>query len=149
MVKVFSFTENRDNILDYPVWHLQKGQSYRPYQVVEGRMQGKAVVAKLASVDEREQARALMGQSIVVPRSELPRLPVGEYYWSQLMGLAVYDRQDQCLGKIEDIFETGANDVLVVRGHSGVEVLIPYADAVVLAVDLAAQRMQVDWQADY
>ncbi|MEW5792608.1 MAG: ribosome maturation factor RimM [Pseudomonadota bacterium] len=147
MVKVYSFTDERADILRYPRWWLQQGRDWRPYRVAMGRQQGKTLVAQLEGVVDREQARALLGKTIAVPREQLPPLPPGEYYWSQLEGLQVYNPQGQHLGQVDHLFETGANDVLVVRAVDGSEILIPYT--VVQAVDLAAGRLEADWQLDY
>ena len=76
-------------------------------------MQGKGIVAQLASIVDRDQAESLIGSKILVPSDALPKLPEGEYYWHQLLGLAV-SNQDQELGVIASLMETGANDVLVV-----------------------------------
>ena len=87
----------------------------------------------------------------------MPDLPSNDYYWHQLEGLAVYrldgeqleGEQKVLLGRVAYLFETGANDVLVVRSDSGEEVLVPYLpDQVVLSVDVAAGEMIVDWLLD-
>ena len=147
MVKVFSYTEYRPDILEFPTWWLGQPGNWRPYKVMEGREQAKTLVAQLEGVDDREQARALLGQSIAVPREQLPPLEADTYYWSELVGLQVLNPGGELLGILDHLFETGANDVMVVRAPAGGEILIPYT--AVLAVDLAQQQIRVDWQADY
>lgn len=147
MVKVFSYTEIRDGILDYAPWYL--GAEHRPVAVLDGRLQGAGVVALLEGVQDREQARLLIGQEIAVPAQNLPALEEGEYYWSQLLGLVVQNREGQLLGEAAGFLETGANDVLLVRDAAGREHLIPWSDNTILAVEQAQGRILVDWQADW
>jgi 16S rRNA processing protein RimM len=96
----------------------------------------------LAGCDDREAAEAYRDLPLAIERAELPRLPAGTYYWSQIIGLTVVTDAGETLGQVAEIIETGANDVYVVRGAAG-EVLIPAAPGVVLTVDLAAGRMTV------
>lgn len=146
MVKVFSYTGQRGGILDYPRWWL--GKQRREVAVLEGRSQGKTIVARLEGVTDREEARALIGQEVAVPLEMLPLPAPGEFYWADLVGLAVVNRQGQHLGTVTGFLETGAHDVLVTR-DGALERLIPYADGVVVGVDKAAGRIEVDWQADW
>jgi 16S rRNA processing protein RimM len=104
-------------------------------------------VAKLAGCDEREAAAAIRGQHVAVPRSQLPQSQPGEYYWADLLGLAVRNLQNQALGRVERLLETGANQVLVVRGDR--ERLIPVVAAFVVTVDLAQGEIVVDWERDF
>ena len=92
-------------------------------------------------------AELLKGTDVAVPRSDLPDSGEKNIYWADLVGLEVINQQNITLGKIESLLETGAHDVLVVKGD--VERLIPYVDAFIINVDLAAKRMTVDWQQDY
>jgi len=82
-----------------------------------------------------------------VPRSQLPRAKSGEYYWVDLVGLKVVNVQSQELGRIEQILQTGANDVLVVQGER--ERLIPFLADVIREVDTTAGVVRVEWDADY
>ena len=147
-VKVYSATRPRENIFDYPVWTLETEAGGRDYALVSGRAQGKGLVARLAGVEDRETAQALRGSAIRVPRTALPPLAPGEYYWADLQGLRVITREGVELGQVADLLETGANDVLVVRGER--ERLIPYVPGeVVLEVDVAAGWLQVDWDPEF
>ncbi|WP_147174055.1 ribosome maturation factor RimM [Pseudomonas sp. SJZ079] len=152
-VKVYSFTDPIDNVLDYPRWTLKRDNEVKQVELVSGRLQGKVVVAKLKGLDDREVARSFAGFEILVPRSELPELAPGEFYWSQLVGLKVIDQVGQLLGTIDQLFETGANDVMVVKPCTDSldqrERLLPYTEQCVLSIDLAAGEMRVDWDADF
>ena len=152
-VKIFSFTDPIDNLLDYKRWTLQRDGEVKQIELVSGRLQGKILVAKLKGLDDREVARTFAGFDICVPREQLPDLAEDEFYWYQLAGLKVIDQLGQLLGTIDHLFETGANDVMVVKPCAGSlddrERLLPYTAQCVLKVDLAAGEMQVDWDADF
>jgi len=152
-VKVYSFTDPLDNLLDYRRWTLKRGNEVRQAELVQGRVQGNVLVAKLKGLDDREIARTFAEFEILVPRSELPVLDDGEFYWSQLEGLKVIDKNGQMLEILDHMLETGANDVMVVKPCAGSlddrERLLPYTDQCVQAVDLEAGEIRVDWDADF
>ena len=144
-VKVFSYTRPAENILNYPSWYLKHRDEETLYKVREGRPQGKGLVASLEGIEDRDIARLLVGADIYIERDQLPSLPEGEFYWTDLLGLQVINRQGQSLGEVVEILETGANDVLVVKGES--RELIPWVwGTYLLDVDLEAGRITVDWQ---
>lgn len=152
-VKIYSFTDPIDNLLDYHHWTLKRDGEVKQVELVSGRLQGKVLVAKLKGLDDREVARTFAGFDICVPRALLPDLDDGEYYWHQLEGLNVIDLQGQLLGRIDHLLETGSNDVMVVKPCPGSlddrERLLPYTEQCVQRVDLAAGEMRVDWDADF
>lgn len=147
-VKVFSDTEPREQITRYNPILLGRGGQWRETRIEAGRAQGKGVVMKIAGCDDRDAAAALMGDEIAVWRDQLPPLPDGEYYWADLVGLEVVTLDGARLGTVEDLFKTGANDVIVVKGDR--ERLIPYVTGqVVRDVDLEAGVLRVDWDAEF
>jgi 16S rRNA processing protein RimM len=150
-VKVFSYTDPVSNILQYTPWYLPvspQQEGWRCCEVLNGRPHGKHVVAQLAGIDDRNQAELLRGMDIAVPRDQLPEPAEGEYYWLDLKGLRVVNTHGVELGVVEDMMETGANDVLVVKGDR--QRLIPYVmDEIVKDVDLAGGVLIVDWEPDY
>jgi len=150
-VKVFSQTRPMEDILKYRHWQLEMrpGSGVRTtVQVLEGRRQGKGIVAHISGCGNRDQAAAMRGVSISVNAAELETLDDGEYYWRDLIGLTVSNQQGTELGQVSGLLETGNNDVLVVTGER--ERLIPYLPGnSVLNVDLAAGQMLVDWDADF
>jgi 16S rRNA processing protein RimM len=146
-VKVGPQTERQDGLLEYRTWHLRRSDAWHAYRLLEGRVHGNGLIARLESVEDRDQAAELRGAQIAVLRTELPPAPEGEYYWTDLIGLEVVNREGVRLGEVAEIFATGANDVLVVRGDR--ERLIPFVEAVVANVDIAGARLTVDWGADY
>ena len=147
-VKVLPLTAAAKNLLAYPRWWVRRDTEWQEYEVAEARVQSaKAVLARLAGCEEREAAARFRGSEIAVPRAQLPQAGPGEYYWADLVGLNVVNGESQSLGRIVQILETGANDVLVVQGDR--ERLIPFIGTVVRGVDEAAGVLRVDWGADY
>ena len=147
-VKVRSFTDPPANILKYVPWTLLLGEREQPVVVLEGRLQGTVVAARLEGVEDRDQAIALRGMKVTVPREAFPRAPKGHYYWADLIGLKVYTVDAVDLGVVTGLLETGANDVLEVKGDR--ERLIPFVmGPYVKEVDLDAGRMTVDWDPDF
>jgi 16S rRNA processing protein RimM len=112
------------------------------YAVRRSRAVGSMLLLELEGIDSREAVESLSGLLLEVPEDELPELPEGQYFRFQVLGLAVYDEAGRPLGHIEEIIETGANDVYVVRDTEG-ELLLPAIDSVVLQVDLLERRMTV------
>jgi len=147
-VKVFSETQPRENIFSYSPWHIYVSGEMRQVEVLRWRKQGKTLVAKLKGLDDRDAAKALIGVKIVIEKDQLPSLSNHEYYWHQLVGLTVFTRyQDlnQELGKVVELMETGANDVLMVQSETR-EHLVPWVfGEFVLDVDLEGGRIDVDW----
>ena len=148
-VKVHSDTSPRQNILDYSPWHLARPGRREVWKVSAGRLQGKLVVAKLAGCNDRDAAEQLVGAEISIRRTQLPATTEpGEFYWTDLVGLRVQTVEGVDLGRIERLFETGANDVIVVQGER--ERLVPYVwEQVVRDVDLEAGVMHVDWDPEF
>ena len=147
-VKVHSDTAPRDNILRYSSWYLKRREDWEPHKLLDGHPQGKGLVVRLQGCDDRDQAAALVGCLIAVPRERLPALDPDEYYWSDLEGLRVVTATGAELGRVSQLFATGANDVLVVRGER--ERLLPFVwNRVILEVDLEGGLIRVDWDPDF
>lgn len=148
-VKVFSFTQPRENILQYSPWLLQKNNQISEIKVVAGQRHGNVVVAELDGISDRDAAAALMGSEIMIHRQQLPKPKAGEYYWADLVGLTVLTESGVDLGKVDHLLETGANDVLVVVDGE-TERLIPFLQKqTVLKIDLDSGKMIVDWDPDF
>ncbi|MDD5472283.1 MAG: ribosome maturation factor RimM, partial [Sideroxydans sp.] len=143
-----TFTEYLDSLLDYDVWYSGSEAAWQPAKVLDAKVHGKVIVAKLEGVADRTAAEKLKGQLIAVPRAQLPEQDEDEYYWSDLIGMTVRNLQDEVLGTVENLLETGANDVLVLQGEHG-QLMLPFIESVVQDVDLSNKMIRVDWQADY
>ena len=146
-VKVQPFSEDPGTLMDFESWRVGRGEQQAHYSVEAVQDHGKALVAKLAGIDDRDAAYALRGQEISVAKSELLPPDEDEFYWSDLIGLAVVNREGVELGKVDSLMESGANDLLVGKGRR--EHLIPFVAAFVGKVDLAAGTIEVDWGEDY
>lgn len=147
-VKVHSYTDPRENIVEFEQWILRSGETENTVDVEAGRRQGRTVVAKLRGVDDPDEARALIGAQIVVRRDTLPPCGPGEYYWADLGGLDVRTLGNEALGQVDFLFGAGDHDVMVVKGDR--ERLIPFVrDQVVREVDLESGVIVVDWDPSY
>ena len=153
-ITVRSYTRPAAQILDYAEWMLgarADADDWQPVRVAATR-QSKKLLAKLAGVDDRTAAEALAGRWIAVQSSQLPPLPRGEYYWSDLTGLRVVNQDGVELGVVDHLVETGANDVLAVQrpgppGAAG-ERLLPWSPTVIVEVDLEGGCIRVAWDPD-
>jgi 16S rRNA processing protein RimM len=154
-VRIHPFADDPLAWQKMPTWWLRPddGQSssdgWRPVGCQNCRIQGQALLAGLEGVGDRTAAESLRGQLVGAPRSALPKTENDEYYWADLVGLKVANRQGHDLGEVAELLETGANDVMVVRDAQGGERLIPFVAAVVVEVDLAQGRVVVDWGTDW
>ena len=146
-VKVRSSTEPPESILRYAPWHIGRDGCWFRVGVAEGRLQGRGVIARLDGCHGRDEANGYRGCEIAVERSRLPEAEHGEYYWTDLVGLRAVTGDGVDLGEVERMMETGANDVMVVRG--GIERLIPFLPGtVVRSVDIERGVVLVDWHPD-
>ncbi|HHJ21026.1 MAG TPA: ribosome maturation factor RimM [Gammaproteobacteria bacterium] len=147
-LKVHSFTHAREDILGYKPWLMGRNGDWSTREVEAGQRHGKGIIAKLVGCDDRDQALALSGIQIAIKSEQLPELGVDDYYWSDLIGLQVETEAGVTLGVVDSLLETGANDVMVVKGDR--ERVIPYAQPeYVKSIDLHAGKMVVDWDPEF
>ncbi len=166
-VNVFSYTDPPENLLSYRDWVLvHRDGREQVLKVVDGKTHRNAYVVQFEGIDDREQARTLTNAMVQVTSSALPSLADGEFYWHQLEGLEVtvsgQGDSPRKVGRVSYLFETGANDVMVVELYETVvddqvagnkrssrEWLVPFLpDRVVKSVDLDAGEIEVDWWID-
>ncbi|MCY4222496.1 MAG: ribosome maturation factor RimM [Thiotrichales bacterium] len=146
-VRIRSSTEPPENILRYAPWLVGRDGHWTMVAVAEGRAQGRGVVARFEGCHDRDQALRYRGREIAIERSRLPDPEDGEFYWTDLVGLRVATADGVDLGEVERMLETGANDVMVVRGEF--ERLIPFiSGTVVRSVDVERGVIVVDWHPD-
>jgi 16S rRNA processing protein RimM len=147
-VKLWSFTDPVENLLDYREVELGQAGVWRAARLAEGRRQGQALVARFEGCADRDDAATLVGAELAVMRDRLPAPAAGEYYWADLVGLKVITTAGVELGRIDHMMATGANDVMVVKGER--ERLLPFLPGrFVNEVDLAGGRIVVDWDPDF
>ena len=146
-VKVFSYTEPREAVLNYKRWLLRRHDEWQPVSVAEGKRHGKTVIARVEGFDDRDRSAELVGSEIGTPRDEMPDTADGQYYWTDLEGLRVVHTDGSELGTVAYLVETGAHDVMVVKGDK--ERLVPFVrDKVIIDVDLEEGLITVDWEWD-
>jgi 16S rRNA processing protein RimM len=142
-----SFTDPLEGILDYPLWSLRLGPGAQTgYRLVQGRIQGRGLVARLEGVVDREAAALLRGAMIEVPRSALPMPGKREYYRGDLLGFTVRNLEGVELGKLDHFVDGPDTAVMVVAGTA--EYWIPAIPQYLRKVDLEGRGLSVDWPAD-
>lgn len=147
-IKVYSFTQPRQNILNYSPWLLRGAGSRRTAEVAEARAHGKALIARLQDVADRDAAAELVGADILVDRDQFADTEAGQFYWADLVGLRVVTEDGREIGVVDHLLETGANDVLVIAGDR--RQMVPFVmDQVIKRVDLTNGAIVVDWDPDY
>ncbi len=154
-LKVNSYTDIPEGIFDYTPWQIQLQGNWRQMQISGKKRHGNGLIVKLVDVDDRDQAQLYVNADIAVERSALPQLAEGDFYWRDLMGMAVVNEAGYHLGEVVDMMETGSNDVLVVKANKSdafgkTERLLPFlTDSVIKDVNNAERRILVDWDPDF
>jgi 16S rRNA processing protein RimM len=173
-LKVVPDTEVFDGLFEYGSWWIGRDDNWREYNVETAKVHNDVLVVKLKGIDDRDAAFACKSMQVAVPRALLPIPDENEYYWSDLIGVQVKNQQGIDFGVIVEVFETGANDVIVthipISENDAVVVnvalnaeqkkqksakpqmherLIPFIDDVVLEVDTVARTMLVNWDKDF
>ena len=146
-VKVFSYTSPRSNILNYSPSSIKFEDIFQEIDVIKGREQSKTIVAHIKGIDNREDSQKFIGKDVYIDKDQLPDLKEGEYYWHELIGFKVINKNQENLGVVNYFVETGANDVLVVRGKK--EHWIPYIEPFLISIDSQNKEILVDWDEDF
>lgn len=151
-MKVYSWMRPPQQIFDFACWWLvpenaSQAATTAQYRLRSSQRHGKGLVVQLQDCESRDQAAQLVNRQIFVAAAEFGPLPKGEYYWHQLIGLEVRNQDQKLLGVVEELLETGANDVLVIAGDR--QRLLPYIPTVVIAVDISQRRILVDWDLEF
>ncbi|HCM46960.1 ribosome maturation factor RimM [Colwellia sp. 75C3] len=150
-LKIHSFTDETEAILDYFPWSLKLGNNTQTVEITDWRKHNKVLIVKVAGIDDRDEAQALVGSEILTNEAALPELSQDDFYWRDLIGMSVVTNKGYDLGVVTDMMETGANDVLVVKanlkdGFSKKERLIPYLfEQVIESVSIENKQICVDW----
>ena len=157
--KVHAFSSDPEALFAAKNWFLQpaeKGAKHFTGTVVlpvkQARFHSDTIVATSPEVADRNAAEALRGARVFVAREHFPKTEDGEFYWVDLMGLTVVNREGQTLGVVQDLMSTGPQTVLVLgyeEDGKAQERLIPFVDAYVDSVDLEGKKIVADWQLDY
>ena len=150
-VKITSHTHDLDGVFAYTPWLLGQVEESKDYVVDQWRTHNKGLVAKLIGVDDRDDAEGIKNLEISIKAEMLPELDDSDVYWRELVGMQVVTDKGYNLGVIKELFETGANDVLLVKANLNdafgqKERMVPYLlEQVIKQVDRQAKTVTVDW----
>ncbi|MDP5030267.1 MAG: ribosome maturation factor RimM [Paraglaciecola sp.] len=150
-VKITTYTHEQDGVFAYSPWLLGQGQELKEYVVDQWRTHNKGLVAKLVGVETRDDAESIKNLEISIKAQQLPQLADDDFYWRELVGMQVVTEQGYSLGVVKELFETGANDVMLIKANLNdafgqKERMVPYLlDQVVKQVDREAKTIKVDW----
>jgi 16S rRNA processing protein RimM len=151
-VRIHSYTEPPENLFEYPICYLKKDTRTDKWEQIHFsayQPHGKFFIGVIDGYTDINEAELITNCELGVPRQELPDLEPGQYYWTDFVGMTVMNQTGDTLGVIEGLFETGANDVMIVKGIDR-QRLIPYVlDDVIKNVDLKTRIMLVDWDSEF
>lgn len=143
-VKVNSFTDDNTKFERIPKVFIKQRQNLTEYEIEKVGYNKNQVIIKFKNINTVEEAEKLRNSYIVVDREIFGELPEGVYYIADLIGLDVYTESNEYLGKVDDIFSTGSNDVYVVKEESGKQKLLPGIDEVIKKIDLESSKIIVN-----
>lgn len=147
-LKINSFTDPPENILQYSPWQIQSKQTWITINIADSKIQSNKILIKLNDCNSPEQAKLYANSEIAIWRDQLATLSDNEYYWSDLEGLSVVNTNGVKLGIVDHLMNTGANDVLVIKGAK--DHLIPYMPGMyIIQVNLHEKKILVDWDEDF
>lgn len=147
-LKIATDTEYTDSLLDYPEWQLSKDGRRLNVTLEAGKIVNGELQVKFEGINDRDEAFALRGYTIEIPRESFAPAEEGEYYWADLVGMTVVNTENITLGTVKNLMETGAHDVLVVDGDYG-QKLIPFVSHFIGNVDSENRIITADWGTDY
>lgn len=152
-IRVRPFSEEADALLHAKTWWLDK-PGLHDVDVRRAKLHGGDVVTTIVGISDRDVAEALKGAAVYIRRSHFPVLEEDEFYWSDLIGLAVENLQGESLGVVADMMSNGPQSILRVAsvgpdGEPAPERLIPFVDQFIIKVDQAAKKITVDWGLDF
>ena len=152
-VKVAPYSSDASALLGAKEWWLDVKGAMRSFDVIGAKTHASAVTARFVGIVDRDSAEKLKGARILIARRYFPLTGDDEYYWVDLIGLAVVNNAGESLGVVADLMDNGAHQNLVLReameDGTTIERVIPFVDAHVTSVDLQGRRIVVDWQKDY
>lgn len=147
-VKIHSYTENPEDILQFDPWYIQIQGNWAPIATLHKQNSGSLLLAQFEGYQSPEQVRPLINQEIAVPRHVLAAPLENQFYYSDLLGCDVYNLAECYLGQIIEVFENMGQDIIHVKGKR--EYLIPFRlSSYIVSVNLDQRRLTVDWDEDF
>ena len=147
-----SFTEPAENLFSYAPWFLQsaQGQPWVEVKDYQCKPYKEAYLAQINGVHDREEARGLTGALIGVPRDAIPEPEDDEFFWYDLIGCEVINAQDENLGIVRELMETGAHAILSIQSQNAKRaILVPFTEQHVESVDTQAKQVRVNWLSEW
>ena len=154
-MRITAYTDSVEGIFDYSPWLINEQGKWREIEVTQWRFQGKAVVANLEGVDDMDGAQRLTNCEIGIHSEQMNNLPEDEFYWRDLIGCEVINTKGYNMGKVDQVVETGSNDVLLVKANAKDafgkgERMIPFVtEQFIKEVSISAKQIVVDWEPDF
>ena len=142
-IKLQSFTTPTDNILKYQPWYIKKRRGWQILEITGSDFKGETIIIKLPGCNDPETAKRYTNCQIAVDRSQLPEIDENEHYWADLIGMSVVTTKGIKLGIVNSLLETGANDVLVIKGKE--EFLLPYVKEIIKNINKNTKTITVEW----
>ena len=142
-VKLIQLTDDPGRFEDLEWVFVEKGGSMARHDILGVKFVKNSVVLKLSGIDSVEEAEKYRESFVLVDREHAVRLPEDSYFICDLLGLSVFDENGKLLGKVEDVFRTGSNDVYQVKSETGKDILIPALKSVVREISIEKQRIDV------
>ena len=146
-VKVHSCSTPVDNIFSYHPWHIETKRGWK--EVTPSLLSnGNHLIVKVEGIENREDVTALTNKDIYIDRAQMPKLASGQYYWSDLAGMNVMTECEKLLGTVAYVFNTGANDILAIKGEHD-ECMLPFIPDTVVNVDMPNNTILVNWDSNF
>ncbi len=143
MIKIYPYTDDIEQFLDFKKIYVKNKEGIKEYIIEEAKIHKNMVLVKFKNINTPEQATLLKNSYVIMKREELKPLNPGQYYFVDLIGCMVYTDENILLGKLEDIYNTGSNDIYVIKDEMGKQVLLPGIDEVIKNVDLELKKITV------
>ena len=148
-VHIHNYTEIPVELMEISDWMLKISDRWQPVRQTASRVHNAAVVAKLDGIEDRDQAAALKHALVAVHKDALPKAEADTYYWYELIGMHVINRQNEHLGQVITLIRSPAHDILQVAGECEKKYLIPMAASAIDRVDRDKNTVFVDWGLDW
>lgn len=143
-VRCITYSDHPERLITRKSIYLNRENQVEEFHIESARIHKKFVVFKFSEVVDMNQAEALKGAGLQIPRTDIPQLPAGEYYYFELIGLRVETVSGDYLGVIADIMRTGSNDIYVVRQDGRKDVLIPAIKQIVKEINLVNKVVTIE-----